>query len=168
MLRLTPFRRSRHRSKGQSLAEFAIVFPIFMLVIGGIIQLGVLFWGQNSLNQLVRDTGRYAVTELNCSAASVADIQTKISSIASSMGVARVTGTPTITMPTNGEAIGVPPVADPISSTSVAGVNCPAKSNVDHVWLRISVNAQVPVFFPLVPGGGAISSTALFRMEPVP
>jgi Flp pilus assembly protein TadG len=168
MLRVTPFRRSRHRSRGQSLAEFAIVFPIFMLVIGGIIQLGVLFWGQNSLNQLVRDAGRYAVTQPDCSAASVADIQTKIASIASSMGVARVTGTPAITMPTNGGSVGTPPVADPVSSTSVAGVNCPAKSNVDHVWLRISVNAQVPVFFPLVPGGGAISSTALFRMEPVP
>jgi hypothetical protein len=62
----------------------------------------------------------------------------------------------------------VPPVADPISATSVPGVNCPPKTNADHVWLRISVDAQVPIFFPVVPGGGAISSSALFRMEPVP
>ena len=167
MLRLTAFRRSRHRSRGQSLAEFAIVFPIFMLVIGGIVQLGVLFWGQNSLNQLVRDAGRYAVTEPNCSAASATDVRAKITSIASSMGVARVTGTPTITMPTNGELIGG--TNDPVSDNNgTAQANlCPPAKNSDHVWLRITVNAQVPIFFPVVPGGGAISSTALFRMEPV-
>jgi Flp pilus assembly protein TadG len=172
MLRVSPFRRSRHRSRGQSLAEFAIVFPIFMLVIGGIVQLGVLFWGQNSLNQVVRDAGRYAVTQPDCSSTSVNDpvtgINAKIAALASQMGVAKVTGTPVVTMPTNGELVGTPPVPDPISATSVAGVNCPAKSNADHVWLRITVNAQVPIFFPVVPGGGAISSTALFRMEPIP
>jgi len=159
-------RRSRHRSRGQSLAEFALVFPILMLIVGGVIQFGVIFWGQNSLNQVVRDAGRYAVTEPDCSGTSVADVRAKITSIASSMGVARVTGTPDVTMPTNGEIIGG--TADPVSSTSVPGVNCPAKSNVDHVWLRIKVDAQVPIFFPFVPGNGAISSTALLRMEPVP
>lgn len=169
MPRSIPLRRTRHRSRGQSLAEFALVFPVLMLVIGGIVQLGVLFWGQNSLNQLVRDAGRYAVTEKNCSAGSVADIQGKISSIASSMGVARI-GTSTVTMPTNGELVGAPPVADPISDKNgVAQANfCPPTTNADHVWLRISIDATVPIFFPVVPGGGAISSSALFRMEPVP
>jgi hypothetical protein len=83
------------------------------------------------------------------------------------MGVAKVTLPIAVTMPTNGELIGTPPIADPVSSTGVVGVNCPAKTNADHVWLRITVNAQVPIFFPVVPGGGAISSTAIFRMEPV-
>ena len=169
MPRPFPMRRSRHRSRGQSLAEFALVFPVLMLVIGGIVQLGVLFWGQNSLNQLVRDAGRYAVTEKNCLPANVANIQGKIAAIASSMGVARI-GTSTVTMPTNGELIGAPPVPDPVSNKN--GVDqanfCPPTTNADHVWLRISVDAQVPIFFPVVPGGGAISSSALFRMEPVP
>jgi Flp pilus assembly protein TadG len=169
MPRSIPLRSSRHRSRGQSLAEFALVFPIFMLVIGGIVQLGVLFWSQNSLNQVVRDAGRYAVTEPDC-AAFVADVQTKIVDLSRQMGVAKITGTPTVTMPTNGESIGIPPVADPISDKNgVQQANfCPAKTNADHVWVRITVNAQVPIFFPVVPGGGAISSTALFRMEPVP
>jgi Flp pilus assembly protein TadG len=134
-----------------------------MIIIGGIIQFGVIFWGQNSLNQVVRDAGRYAVTEPNC-AASVADVKAKIISIASSMGVAKITLPPGVTMPTNGEVVGG--TADPVSSTSDPAVNCPAKTNADHVWLRIAVNAQVPIFFPAVPGNGNISSTALFRMEP--
>jgi Flp pilus assembly protein TadG len=45
---------SRQRSRGQSLAEFALVFPILMLIIGGIIQFGVIFWGQNTLTQVAR------------------------------------------------------------------------------------------------------------------
>ena len=159
---------SRRRSRGQSLAEFALVFPILMLVIGGIIQLGILFWGQNSLNQVVRDAGRYAVTQPDCSNASVNDVRSKITSLASSMGVATITGTPSVTMPTNGEVVGG--TTDPVSDqggTPTANF-CPATNNADHVWLRITVNAQVPIFFPVVPGNGAISSTALFRMEPVP
>jgi uncharacterized protein (UPF0333 family) len=158
-------RRSRHHSRGQSLAEFALVFPILMLIVGGVIQFGVIFWGQNSLNQVVRDAGRYAVTEPDCSVASVTDVNGKVTAIASSMGVAKMTAS-TLTMPTNGEVIGGTP--DPVSSTSMVGVNCPPKNNADHVWLRIKVDAQVPIFFPFVPGNGAISSTALFRMEPVP
>jgi Flp pilus assembly protein TadG len=165
------FRRppNRPRSRGQSLAEFALIFPVLMLIVGGIIQFGIIFWGQNSLNQVVRDAGRFAVTQPDCSASSVSGpngVQAKITSLASSMGVARITGTPTVTMPTNGEIVGG--TADPVSTTSVAGVNCPAKTNVDHVWLRIKVDAQVPIFFPFVPGNGALSSTALFRMEPTP
>jgi len=156
---------TRRRSRGQSLAEFALVFPVLMLIIGGTIQFGIIFWGQNTLNQVVRDAGRFAVTEIGCSSANQTNVTNKIAALTSSMGVAALTGS-VVTMPTNGEIIGGQ--ADPISSTSVAGVNCPARSNADHVWVRIRVDARVPIFFPFVPGNGNISSTALFRMEPIP
>jgi Flp pilus assembly protein TadG len=152
--------------QGQSLAEFAIVFPIFMIVVGGIVQLGILFWGQNSLNQVVRDAGRYAVTQPDCTAASVSDpldpdsVQSKITVLGRQMGAATITGS-TVTMPTNGELIGTPPTADPVSDA------CPPTANTDHVWLRITLQAHVPVFFPGIPGDGNISSSALFRMEPM-
>jgi Flp pilus assembly protein TadG len=150
------FRRQpdRRRSRGQSLAEFAIVFPIFMLIVGGIIQFGIIFWGQNTLNQIVRDAGRYAVTERDCTAASQADVISKIGSVASNASFAGTIGLKTVVMPTTAAP---DPVSDP----------CPATSNGQEVWLRITVQAQVPVFFPLIPGNGAISSTAVFRMEPV-
>jgi Flp pilus assembly protein TadG len=161
-------RRAARRSRGQSLAEFALVFPILMLVIGGIIQFGVIFWGQNSLNQVVRDAGRFAVTETNCLPANVANVTAKITALASSMGAAKLSGTPVVTMPTNGQLIGGTndPVSD-MNGTPTANF-CPPTTNADHVWLRIKVDAQVPIFFPFVPGSGAISSTALFRMEPAP
>jgi len=156
---------NRRRSRGQSLAEFALVFPVLMLIIGGTIQFGIIFWGQNTLNQVVRDAGRYAVTEADCSAGNKADVATKISALTSSMGVATLVGPPGVTMPTNGEVIGGVP--DPVSFTSDPTKKSPAKSNADQVWLRIKADARVPIFFPFVPGNGNISSTALFRMEPV-
>ncbi len=150
--------RGRARSRGQSLAEFALVFPVLMVIIGGVIQFGVILWGQNSINQVVRDAGRFAVTQPNCSGASRTQVSTTVTALTSSMGVARLSSS-VVTMPTNGEIVGGQ--ADPVSTT------CPATSNTDHVWLRITVNADVPIFFPFVPGNGAISSTALFRMEPI-
>jgi Flp pilus assembly protein TadG len=145
---------NRRRTRGQSLAEFAIVFPVFMLVVGGIIQFGIIFWGQNTLNQIVRDAGRYAVTERTCDATSQADVSAKIDSVASNASFAGTIGTKTLVMPTT-------TAPDPISDP------CPPDSNAKQVWLRITVEAQVPVFFPFIPGNGHLSSTALFRMEPV-
>jgi Flp pilus assembly protein TadG len=167
-MRLSRSKRTpnRRRTHGQSLAEFALVFPVLMLIIGGTIQFGIIFWGQNTLNQVVRDAGRFAVTETDCKVSpNKANVIAKITQLTSSMGVARLVGTPTVTMPTNGEAVGG--TNDPVSFTSDPTKNCPAHSNADQVWLRITVDAQVPIFFPFVPGNGQISSTALFRMEPV-
>lgn len=45
---------------GQALVEFAIVIPVFLLILFGIIQLGLLFGAQNSLTSAVRETARYA------------------------------------------------------------------------------------------------------------
>jgi Flp pilus assembly protein TadG len=150
------FRRppNRRRSRGQSLAEFAIVFPVFMIIVGGIIQFGIIFWGQNTLNQIVRDSGRYAVTERDCSPASNLDVVAKITSVASNASFAGTIGAKTVVMPTT-------TAPDPVSDA------CPATSNSQKVWLRITVEADVPVFFPAIPGNGHISSTAVFRMEPV-
>lgn len=148
----------RRRQRGQSLAEFAIVFPIFMFMLGGAIQFGVIFWGQNSLNQAIRDAGRYAVTQQNCAAASVQAVRDNVATLVQSTGVATLTGSATVTMPTNGESVGTG--TDPVSDA------CPSTKNSDHVWVRITAAAQVPIFFPFVPGNGNISTTALFRMEP--
>jgi Flp pilus assembly protein TadG len=48
------------RSQGQALAEFALVATPFFLLVFGIIQLGILFGGQNGLVGAARDLDRYA------------------------------------------------------------------------------------------------------------
>lgn len=141
--------RRRQRSRGQSLVEFAVVFPVFMFMLGGAIQFGLIFWGQNTLNQVVRDAGRFAVTQQDCSTAPV--IQ-KVRDVARDAALIGTLDTPVVSMP----AVAPDPTSDP----------CPVTSNTGHVWIRITASAQVPIFFPFIPGNGAISSTALFRMEP--
>jgi len=47
---------------GQSMVEFAFVVPLFFLLIFGIIDFGRLFFTQMTLQNALRQAGRYAVT----------------------------------------------------------------------------------------------------------
>src|SRR5882724_8567455 len=51
----------RSRS-GQSLVEFALVAPLFFLLVFGITDFGRLFFTQETLQFALREAGRYAVT----------------------------------------------------------------------------------------------------------
>jgi Flp pilus assembly protein TadG len=50
------------REAGQAMTEFALVAPLFFLVLFGVIQLGFLFAGQNGLTNAAREAARYAST----------------------------------------------------------------------------------------------------------
>lgn len=52
----------RDRSGGQSLVEFALVAPLFFLILFGVIQMGILFGGQLALTNTAREVARYAST----------------------------------------------------------------------------------------------------------
>lgn len=54
--------RGRRREGGQSLAEFALVAPIFFLLVFGIIQVGLVMASQNGLVDGVREAARRAAT----------------------------------------------------------------------------------------------------------
>ena len=118
-----------------------------MLILGGVIQFGIIFWGQNTLNQIVRDAGRYGATVPDCV---THDIVARTQEIATSSSFVGTLGTVAVTLPDAGSDPGV----------------CPPDTNTRAVWVRIDVAAQVPIFFPWVPGNGNISSSARFRMEP--
>jgi Flp pilus assembly protein TadG len=155
-MRSIPFRRGqdRPRTRGQSLAEFAIVFPILMLVLGGIIQFGIIFWAQNTLTQVARDTGRWAASQQSCAA--TAPVITKANEIAAQSSL-----------------IGYTPGAWTGSNVTVSWQTtpntdpCPPNSNQQTSFVTISITHQVPIFFPFIPGNGSLSSSTQFRMEPV-
>ena len=52
----------REGTRGQSLAEFAIVAPIFFLLVFGVIQVGIILAAQNGLVDGVRTAARRAAT----------------------------------------------------------------------------------------------------------
>ena len=147
------FRRppNGRRSRGQSLAEFAIVFPVLMLILGGIIQFGIIFWGQNTLTQIARDTGRWAATQQACTSPPVDVLGTARTIAASSSLIGNSTGW--------GNANVV---------VSWSGTPCPPANNQDVAYVTITLHHQVPIFFPFVPGNGDLTTSAQFRMEPKP
>jgi len=161
MLRRTGPSRSRHRSRGQSLAEFAVVFPVLMLVLGGIIQFGIIFWGLNTLNQVVRDTGRWASTQQVCSTIPARDaVIATANSIAQGSSLIGYTAgefTPANTT-----------VAWPVQPPPHDLDPCPPLDNQDVRYVSITITHSVPIFFPFVPGNGQLSSATEFRMEPKP
>lgn len=49
------------REDGQAMVEFALILPVFLLILCGIIDFGWLFYNQLSLNNACREGARYAV-----------------------------------------------------------------------------------------------------------
>jgi len=142
-------RRLPIAEQGQGLAEFAIAFPILMLIVGAIIQFGIIFWGQNTLTQIVRDTGRWAATQQQC--ADPVPIIATANDIAARSTLIGYTAAWT---------------ASDVTVTW-SGSPCPPADNSTAAFVTISITHRVPVFFPLIPGSGDISSSTQYRMEPV-
>ena len=144
--------RGTQKSQGQALAEFAIVFPVLMLILGGIIQFGIIFWGQNTLTQIARDTGRWAATQQACTTPPVDVLGTAKSIAATSSLIGNSSGW---TSPANVDV-------------SWSGTPCPPNNNQNVAYVTITLHHQVPIFFPFVPGNGSLATSAQFRMEPKP
>ncbi|HEV8516061.1 MAG TPA: TadE/TadG family type IV pilus assembly protein [Candidatus Limnocylindrales bacterium] len=47
--------------RGQSLAEFALVIPIFIVLVMGVLDLGRVVWANNSLANAAREGARFAI-----------------------------------------------------------------------------------------------------------
>ena len=67
----------RKRGRGQSLVEFALALPIIFFLVMGIVEGGRLVFSLTTLDFAVEEGGRYAALP---STASVADVQTAVSS----------------------------------------------------------------------------------------
>jgi len=152
------------------MAEFALVFPVFMVMVGGMIQFGVIFWGQNTLTQVARDTGRWAASQVAnpCdSGATRLAITTQANAIAAQSSLIGYSGQWTAAA----SALGSTPSPEGVGAdwTKTSGPSaCPPTDNQTVWFVTIRLNHHVPIFFPLVPGNGDLSTTAQFRMEPKP
>ncbi len=188
----------RRGANGQSVAEFALVLPVLVAIIGGVIQFGLIFWAQNTLTQVVRDTGRWAATQpLQCSptpassSTLVSELQAQAQSIASHSSLLGYSATTTwpvspvasdsdvaaFTTSANPEGVAVAWVSDSQPATPEP---CPPLNNAAVWHVTVRINHTIPVFFPgmqYLPGLGTcssgtcnivLSSTAQFRMEPAP
>jgi TadE-like protein len=184
---LAPANRNRVRKPhGQTLAEFAIVFPVMFLIIAGIIQFGLIFWAQNTLTQVVRDTGRWAATQQSrpcdsggAALVSKADVIARTSSL---FGYS--TGQWTLInggAPFAFDLSPAPPegieASWPISTDPPGGffnTDCPPATNEIAWFVNIRAHHEIPLFIPFIGqflpscdvDSCSLSSSVQFRMEP--
>jgi len=175
-------RARRRRSLGQGLVEFALVLPIFLLFVGGIIQFGVIFWAQNTLTQVVRDTGRWAATQqtrpcadggvaLVNKADSIALASSLIGYQAGSWSSSTLYALDVSPAPREGIEVSWPLSAE---APSPALGDCPPNTNKYAWFVNIRAHHVVPLFFPVIgawipsctASDCSLSSSVQFRMEP--
>jgi TadE-like protein len=53
--------RSRRSTRGQSLVEFAIILPVFLLIVFGILDFGRVVWANSAVTNATREAARYAI-----------------------------------------------------------------------------------------------------------
>lgn len=172
-----PLRRPRPARRGQALVEFGLVFGLFMLVIGGLVQFGVILWSQNSITQVARDTARWAVTQSTSPCDSPANrvaLAVAADQLARGASLVNYPAGTWATAPTisalGPEGIGV----DWQSVDSNFPTDCPPSDNATVWTVRIRVNHVVPIFMPglqfIAPAcsssGFCLSSITELRMEP--
>jgi TadE-like protein len=178
-------RQRRHRSTGgQALVEFALVIGLFLLVVGGIIQFATILWSQNTVNQIARDTARWAVTQSNSpcdSAAMRTNVATHANQLASQWQLIGPHAWTTASMidAVGPSGVGVEWYVDEdtlppeVEISEVFPTDCPPSDNRLPWFVRIRISQAVPIFFPglqfISQGcapGFCVSSTTELRMEP--
>lgn len=170
-------RRPRRAHRGQALVEFGLVIGLFLFVIGGLIQFGVILWSQNAITQVARDTARWAVTQ-SISPCDSPATRTALAGAADQLarGTSLVNysagkwSTASTISALGSEGVGV----DWQSADSTFAVDCPPSDNATVWTVRVRVNHAVPIFLPglefIAPACGSpgfcLTSTTELRMEP--
>ena len=139
----------RSRSRGQSLVEFALVLPVFLLVLSGVLDFGFALYSRISVINAAREGAR--------SAAVAADHST-IPSTAQSRAAAVVSGA--------GLVAGSPTTTVSVSCVAIASASCNFSSATNSKAgdaVLVTVNYQYRTFFPLL-FGSSINLTSAVQM----
>ena len=157
------FHRQKDRDpRGQTLVEFALVLPILVLIVLGIMQFGLLFWAQITLTQAARDTGRWAATQTECdSTAITASVISEGQAIADQSVLMGYGG------PGDPDLVVTP-------TWSPGGTDCPPVDNTTVQWVNVDMTYRVGVFIPFIADTctpncqRTLHTDVQFRMEPEP
>ncbi len=135
-------RRAAPRSRGQALVEFALVFPLFILLLFGLVDLGRLAYINNAISEAAREGARWGTVQgRSVSAADRTNVANKTRSLMAAVP------NPTVTV-TCEDVFGV------ARSTCTSG-------NILVVRVDTTVGMLTPVVGQLV---GARTYTAIARM----
>jgi Flp pilus assembly protein TadG len=130
---MRPRRRGRRKTRGQALVEFSLILPVFLFVLWGILDFGMLLYSRMTVINATREGAR---------AASVAVNPTTIPTVASgrvqAVASGLTTSSPTMTISTSCVAI-----VSPSCNWSSATSSQPGDA------VAVTVSYQYSSFFPL-------------------
>jgi hypothetical protein len=162
------------------MVEFALTVGLFMLVIGGLIQFAMILWSQNTINQVARDTARWAVTQSTSPCdpdmrPGVRDTANALAAQWSLLGHSSWGSAPKVEdVGPSGVGVDWDYVDPPEDISQIFASDCPPSDNRVPWVVTVRVNHTVPLFMPGLQfiasdcgaPGFCISSTAELRMEP--
>jgi hypothetical protein len=137
----------RPRKSGAAAVEFALVLPLFTLLLMAMIEFGRVFWFQVSLRYAVEQTARYAMAEYTRESFSGAGFLAWFNS-----------WEPELEARASQDIYGW----DPSAAVFTATVE-PAASADDVDYVTIAASYKFEFLFPVIPGGGARMLTATAR-----
>jgi Flp pilus assembly protein TadG len=90
-------RRLRRRGRGQSLVEFAVVLPVFLLILAGLLDFGLGLYSQMTIINAAREGARLGVVDPS----NVSGINSRVQAMAAGLDLSRLTVSTTCLDPGN-------------------------------------------------------------------
>jgi len=153
-MRLLPFRRSRTRRRGQALAEFALVFPLAILIIIAVFDVGRAVFAYNGLTNAAREGARLAAVNQD-----VGLIKQRVQEMTFGTSITNLASPTFVRFFREGPTLS-PVTANPVCPAGSIAVGCVAVVNAESDWSAITpiigqiigpitfkTDAQVPVEF---------------------
>jgi Flp pilus assembly protein TadG len=142
--------------KGQSMVEFAIVAPIFLLLVFAVMEYGRIFFVQMNVQQAVHDAGRFASTGNHLS-----DPNNPGSNLSRVQSIIQTIQNEAVAVP------GVNPSDLKISSVNGGAGSAGGPSDVVTVSLTTNLPLATPLIGLLFPNGAyTFVASATFKNEP--
>jgi Flp pilus assembly protein TadG len=140
--------RRRTRDRGQSLVEFALVIPLFLLMIAGIVDFGMLLYSNMTAINAAREGARLSVTTPGNTAA----VEARVRAMATGLNQSDLTVTTTCIHP------------DPPPATTFSSCSAPLWQSGDAVV--VNVHYVYHLIWPLMFGDAIpLTSTVTMRIE---
>jgi len=136
---------TRSRREGQSLVEFAVVLPVFLLILAGILDFGLGLYSQMTIINASREGARLGVVEPG----NVAAVDARVQAMTAGLDQSQLTITVTCQRP---------------SGSSFTSCSSPQWQSGDAVVVRVDYDYRM--LWPLALGNSLnLSSTVQMRIE---
>ena len=142
------FRKWKRRQRGAQALEFALVLPVLLALLTGVVDYGYYFFQQHSVVASVRDGARYAST-LNCNDFSVGEIESNAEARLSSAL----------------DGAGIDHLNSEIDAAMSVDIAMSTAVGEDVVVMTVSADITTDSLIGLLPGPGSMGSTLVMRME---